>query len=134
MDLSHTQVAGTGTALSKSQDNTSSTDTGLLGQMLSYPITALTLVVAFAWNSAFQTWFAHHPKFKHHGPWVYAGSVTVLCMIFVAGLYYVQKKASFASTLIQNGIHIHKHTQQKPQQKQQQKQQKQHKQEPFMFM
>ena len=126
MDLSHTNVSGTGTAMKNSEDNTPANDTGLVAQLVSYPITAFTLVVAFAWNSAFQSWFAHHPRFKHHGPWVYAISVTVLCMIFVMALYYVQKKAAYATNAIKNG------TQQK--QTTQQKQQKQHKQDSFMLM
>jgi preprotein translocase subunit SecY len=129
MDLSHTNVSGTGTALKNSQDNTSSSDPGLMEQMLSYPITAFTLVVAFAWNSAFQSWFNHHPKFKHHGPWIYAISVTTLCMVFVTALYYIQKKASSATDIIHNGIHIPHQKQQK-----QTQQQKQYKQDSFMLM
>jgi magnesium-transporting ATPase (P-type) len=132
MDLSHTNVSGTGTAMKNSQDNTPSDDTGLVEQLVSYPITAFTLVVAFAWNSAFQSWFAHHPKFKHHGPWVYAISVTVLCMIFVMALYYIQKKASSATSAIQNGAQ-QKQTKQTKQQKQT-TQQKQYKQDSFMLM
>jgi len=115
--------------MENSQDNTPSSDTSLVAQLVSYPITAFTLVVAFAWNSAFQSWFAHHPRFKHHGPWVYAISVTVLCMVFVMALYYIQKKATNATSAIKNGTQQKQTTQQT-----QQTQQKQHKQDSFMLM
>ena len=80
-------------------------DVGMIGQVLSYPITAFTLVVAFAWNSAFQSWFKHHPRFNKHGPWVYAISVTALCIVFIVGLYYIQKQATSARDFVQNSYH-----------------------------
>jgi hypothetical protein len=83
-------------------DSDIASNVGMLGQVLSYPITAFTLVVAFAWNSAFQSWFKHHPRFNKHGPWVYAVSVTALCIVFIIGLYYIQKKASSATDFVKN--------------------------------
>ena len=72
-------------------ESDSETNKALIARILGYPITAFTLVVAFAWNSAFQNWFSHHPKFKHHGPWIYAISITIACIIFITGLYFIQK-------------------------------------------
>ena len=86
-------------------DSDVSDKVGMLGQILSYPITAFTLVVAFAWNSAFQNWFKNHPRFNKHGPWVYAMSVTALCIVFIVGLYYVQKQAENARDFVQNNYH-----------------------------
>ena len=76
----------------------------LIERIIGYPITAFTLVVAFAWNSAFQNWFSNHPRFKHHGPWIYAISLTIICVLFITALYFIQNQAESASDSMQKNI------------------------------
>jgi len=49
---------------------------------------SLAMVSALAWNSAFQTFFENNKYLKKGGPWIYAISVTSICVII---LYFMKQ-------------------------------------------
>ena len=51
-------------------------------------LNALSLVVALAWNNAFNQYFKSKPALQSHGPWIYAISVTLI----VAGTLFLLNK------------------------------------------
>jgi hypothetical protein len=46
-------------------------------------INALGLVVALAWNSAFQDFFDSKPSLKKYGQWIYAILITIFSIIIL---------------------------------------------------
>ena len=46
-----------------------------------FATSALTLVVALAWNTAFKAYFDSKPELRVYGPWVYAVTVTVIALV-----------------------------------------------------
>ena len=51
-------------------------------------LTAMSLVVALAWNEAFKSTINMYPYLKKWGPWVYAFIITILSILFS---YYIEK-------------------------------------------
>ena len=53
---------------------------------IQHVITAFTLVIGLAWNSAFQNYFDKNEKLKKlkYGRWIYAISITLLLIIIIA--------------------------------------------------
>jgi magnesium-transporting ATPase (P-type) len=48
-------------------------------------VTALSLVSALAWNSAFQNFFQNNKYLKHKGPWLYASFVSIITIGLIIG-------------------------------------------------
>ena len=48
-------------------------------------VTALSLVSALAWNSAFQNFFQHNKFLKHRGPWIYALIISAITIGLIIG-------------------------------------------------
>lgn len=48
-------------------------------------VTALSLVSALAWNSAFQNFFQNNKYLKHKGPWLYALFVSIITIGLIIG-------------------------------------------------
>lgn len=48
-----------------------------VGETKTVLLAALALIVALAWNSAFQSFFQGNTFLKEAGPWVYAVAVTI---------------------------------------------------------
>ena len=57
-----------------------------------FVVTALGLVVALAWNSAFQNFFQKNKYLTSHGPWVYAIIVTLIIILIIIIFDIVKKK------------------------------------------
>ena len=49
-------------------------------------LNALSLIVALAWNSAFDQYFKSRPALKSHGPWMYAIAVTIIVVVILFGI------------------------------------------------
>jgi len=58
----------------------------------SYIIPAMGLVIALAWNSAFQKYFDENKHLHIYGSWVYAIFVTFIGLFLITILTYIQKK------------------------------------------
>ena len=63
----------------------------IISKMDSLASTAMGMVTALAWNSAFKQFFDSHPVLKSYGPWVYAFIVTIIAVLYVTILNKVQK-------------------------------------------
>ena len=48
-------------------------------------VTALSLVSALAWNSAFQNFFQHNKFLKRRGPWIYAIIISAITIGLIVG-------------------------------------------------
>lgn len=59
---------------------------------IQFIITALGLVVALSWNSAFQRYFEDNKYLKKKGPWIYALSVTLLIFVIITILNFLIHK------------------------------------------
>jgi len=57
-------------------------------------VTALSLVAALAWNSAFQTFFQNTKYLKHRGPWIYAIVVTIVAILLIIGFTKLIEKVN----------------------------------------
>lgn len=55
-------------------------------EMDSLIISALGVITALAWNTAFQNFFDSKPLLKKYGPWIYAVVVTIIAILIVAFL------------------------------------------------
>jgi hypothetical protein len=64
----------------------------LFDNYIDYMITALGLVVALAWNSAFQKYFEKNEYLNEQGPWIYAFAVTAIIFFFITILSYLKDK------------------------------------------
>jgi len=53
-------------------------------EMDSLIISALGVITALAWNTAFQNFFDSKPLLKKYGPWIYAIVVTIIAILIVA--------------------------------------------------
>ena len=53
-------------------------------EMDSLIISALGVITALAWNTAFQKFFDSKPLLKKNGPWIYAIVVTIIAILIVA--------------------------------------------------
>lgn len=64
----------------------------LFDYYIEFMITALGLVAALSWNSAFQRYFEDNEYLKEKGPWIYAFSVTLLIFVIITILNYLKDK------------------------------------------
>ena len=54
-------------------------------------ISALGMITALAWNTAFQNFFDSRPLLKKYGPWVYAIVITIITILCVSILERMRK-------------------------------------------
>ena len=64
----------------------------LLDTYIEYMVTALGLVVALAWNSAFQKYFENNEYLQDKGPWIYAFGVTFIIFVLISILNYLKDR------------------------------------------
>lgn len=55
-------------------------------------ITALGLVVALSWNSAFQNYFQQNEYLNSYGPWIYAIMLTSIVVVLITFINSVKKR------------------------------------------
>ena len=67
------------------------TDIYIIESYIDFIIPDLGLVIAIAWNSAFQNYFDNNEELKKHGPWAYAFIVTIIIMTTLSFLKTVKK-------------------------------------------
>ena len=63
-----------------------------ISDYLEYLVGASSLIVALAWNSAFQKYFEHNKFLKNKGPWIYAIAVTFLVTIVMLVIKSLKSK------------------------------------------
>lgn len=63
-----------------------------ISDYLEYLVGASSLIVALAWNSAFQKYFDHNKFLLNKGPWIYAISVTFLVTIVMLVIKRLKNK------------------------------------------
>ena len=64
----------------------------LVGDYYQFIVTALGLVAALAWNSAFQNFFQKNKYLHNYGPWAYAALVTLVILILIQVFDLLKKK------------------------------------------
>ena len=55
----------------------------IISRMDALATTAMGMVTALAWNTAFTQFFDSHPVIKRYGPWAYALIVTIIAVLYV---------------------------------------------------
>jgi hypothetical protein len=64
----------------------------LFDHYIEFIVTALGLVAALSWNSAFQKYFEQNEYLKEKGPWIYAFGVTFFIFIIITILNYLKDR------------------------------------------
>lgn len=59
---------------------------------IQFIVTALGLVSALSWNSAFQKYFEQSKYLKEKGPWIYALGCTLLIFILITTLNFIRDR------------------------------------------
>ena len=58
---------------------------------------SISLMVSLAWSNAFKSLFENNKNLKHHGPWVYAITVTIVSGLFVYLMMQADKTYHFTN-------------------------------------
>ena len=66
----------------------------IINRMDALATTAMGMVTALAWNSAFTQFFDSHPVIKRYGPWAYALIVTIIAVLYVTIMNKLKTKAT----------------------------------------
>ena len=69
----------------------------LLAKHIEFIIPALGLVIALAWNSAFQNFFQNNSYLNSQGPWLYAIMVTTIIIGIIQLLEKTKDKINIKS-------------------------------------
>ena len=69
----------------------------LISKHIEYIIPALGLVIALAWNSAFQNFFHNNKYLNSQGPWLYAIMVTTIIIGIIQLLEKTKNKINIKS-------------------------------------
>lgn len=64
----------------------------LFDDYIQFTVTALSLVAALSWNSAFQKYFEENEYLKTKGPWIYAFSCTLFIFSIITFLNFLKDK------------------------------------------
>lgn len=64
----------------------------LVNDYYRFVVTALGLVAALAWNSAFQNFFQRNKYLHNYGPWAYAALVTLVILVLIQVFDLLKKK------------------------------------------
>tara|TARA_Y100000389_G_scaffold17938_1_gene15633 strand:- start:159 stop:446 length:288 start_codon:yes stop_codon:yes gene_type:complete len=83
--------------------NNNSTGSYLIAKHIDYIIPSLALVIALAWNSAFQKFFKSHKLLTSYGPWVYAILVTTVIIGIIQILEKTKAKLNNPTPTIAEG-------------------------------